>query len=53
MACPKHGPECDYNLKDHPLPSQGWGYGPDNGADDDPDPTGEEADTQAERVYGR
>jgi hypothetical protein len=23
IACPKHGPDCDYNLTLHPLPSQG------------------------------
>lgn len=52
LACPKHGPDCDYNYTDHPLPSQGrdalqarWREA------DDADPDGFEADMAAERSY--
>jgi len=54
LVCSKHGPDCDFSLSAHPLPSQGWatevGPYPDWITDD---PTGEMADIQAEREQDR
>lgn len=52
--CPKHGPGCDYNLVDHPLPPQGRGALRSRSDDEEfgDDPTGEEADIASKRMYG-
>lgn len=51
--CPRHGPDCDFNLTDHPLPPQGWptSKGPYPDFDFD-DVHGEMADIEARKIYG-